>query len=357
MAADSLLSEQSVQLEQGQGPSVDPAQPCSSKVPEEASAGSEFAGGPALLSKILKQVEFYFGDANLPKDKFLLSKAHENADSWVPVETICSFSRVKSLTTDVPTVAEALRGSQSLLQVSEDGLSVRRKSPLEHSSAAPRDDLMCTLYAKGFPKDSTLDDISSFLETISKDVLAIRMRRFPKDKTFKGSCYVEFPSKEEVDRIKEGGLSYSGHSLELMSKLDHLKEKNLPVGKEESPQPDTDKNLLIKLTNIPSGCGFSHLKEALSRYCQIGYISLEPGSDHAFARINKTGEEDELDASRVIEKAGQSGLALESFAESSPVLLSVPTEDEVRAFFDERASKMKQQPKGRGKRTKKMRHN
>lgn len=31
-----------------------------------------------IENKILKQVEFYFGDANLPRDKFLLEKAGEN---------------------------------------------------------------------------------------------------------------------------------------------------------------------------------------------------------------------------------------------------------------------------------------
>lgn len=31
-----------------------------------------------LESKILKQVEFYFGDANLPRDKFLLQKVQES---------------------------------------------------------------------------------------------------------------------------------------------------------------------------------------------------------------------------------------------------------------------------------------
>jgi lupus La protein len=28
--------------------------------------------------KVLKQVEFYFGDANLPRDKFMLERVQEN---------------------------------------------------------------------------------------------------------------------------------------------------------------------------------------------------------------------------------------------------------------------------------------
>ena len=32
---------------------------------------------PLLVAKIIKQVEFYFGDKNLPRDKFLLRILHE----------------------------------------------------------------------------------------------------------------------------------------------------------------------------------------------------------------------------------------------------------------------------------------
>ena len=32
---------------------------------------------PSLDAKIIKQIEFYFGDKNLPKDKFLLRILHE----------------------------------------------------------------------------------------------------------------------------------------------------------------------------------------------------------------------------------------------------------------------------------------
>lgn len=34
-------------------------------------------------NKILKQVEFYFGDANLPRDKFLLERVQENEDGCI----------------------------------------------------------------------------------------------------------------------------------------------------------------------------------------------------------------------------------------------------------------------------------
>lgn len=40
-------------------------------------------------SKILKQVEFYFGDANLPRDKFLLERVQENEGGCIPrVDTV-----------------------------------------------------------------------------------------------------------------------------------------------------------------------------------------------------------------------------------------------------------------------------
>ena len=53
-----------------------------------------------LCEKIVAQVEFYFGDANITKDKFLLKHVKRNKEGFVSLKLISSFKRVKHLTKD-----------------------------------------------------------------------------------------------------------------------------------------------------------------------------------------------------------------------------------------------------------------
>jgi len=90
----------------------------------------------AKAKSVLRQVEFYFSDSNLPRDKFLRETVEQSDDGLVSLALICSFSRMKShlgldaavKSETVPeetvlAVAEVLRRS-SVLRVSEDGNSI-----------------------------------------------------------------------------------------------------------------------------------------------------------------------------------------------------------------------------------------
>ena len=46
------------------------------------------------------QVEFYFSDANITKDKFLLKHVRRNKEGFVSLKLVASFKRVKHLTKD-----------------------------------------------------------------------------------------------------------------------------------------------------------------------------------------------------------------------------------------------------------------
>ncbi|ONK79230.1 uncharacterized protein A4U43_C01F4250 [Asparagus officinalis] len=48
-------------------------------------------------AKVLRQVEFYFSDSNLPRDKFLKQKVEESEDGLVSLWLICSFARMRTL--------------------------------------------------------------------------------------------------------------------------------------------------------------------------------------------------------------------------------------------------------------------
>ena len=69
---------------------------------------------PVLL---LKQIDYYFSDANLVKDDYLRSNMDDQG--WVPIAIIASFPRVKSLTTNVQLILDSLR-SLTIVEVQDD---------------------------------------------------------------------------------------------------------------------------------------------------------------------------------------------------------------------------------------------
>jgi len=92
-------------------------------------------GGPAGGRAIAKQIEFYFSDANVVTDAWLLGKIRADAGGWVDLDCVCASPRVKQKLRkrawrDV--VPESLRmfANGEVLEVSEDGERVRRVEPV-----------------------------------------------------------------------------------------------------------------------------------------------------------------------------------------------------------------------------------
>lgn len=80
-----------------------------------------------LEKKIVRQVEYYFGDINLPRDKFLQGQIKEHEDGWVPLEVMLKFKRLAELSKDPAVIAEALAQSNDrIVVVSEDKTKIRR---------------------------------------------------------------------------------------------------------------------------------------------------------------------------------------------------------------------------------------
>lgn len=67
---------------------------------------------PTLTEYVRKQIEYYFSEENLMKDLFLRRKMDK--DGYLPITLIASFHRVRSLTTDLSKVIEAIETSDEL---------------------------------------------------------------------------------------------------------------------------------------------------------------------------------------------------------------------------------------------------
>merc|ERR1712008_398184 len=91
-----------------------------------------------LCEQIVQQVEFYFSDANITKDKFLLKHVKRNKEGFVSLKLISSFKRVKHLTKDWRQVAVAIERKSNKLEVNDLKTKVRRLDALpEYDETTP----------------------------------------------------------------------------------------------------------------------------------------------------------------------------------------------------------------------------
>jgi len=190
-----------------------------------------------LEPKIVRQIEHYFGDYNLPRDKFLKETIKAD-DGWVPMETMLNFQRLAALSTDAKIIMAALKkGGSGLMEVDEDNQKIRRcpTVPLPEWNDARREELMnSTVYVKGFDKDATFEDLLTFFMRFP-GVLNVVYRKYkdlldPECKEgFKGSVFVVFKDKESAQKFMslEPLKSIDGNvELERKWKKEYDEEKN-----------------------------------------------------------------------------------------------------------------------------------
>ncbi|XP_078151315.1 uncharacterized protein LOC144546658 isoform X2 [Carex rostrata] len=121
-----------------------------------------------LRAKIVHQVEYYFSDANLPADKFLLKYTKKNGRGFVPIGVIASFRKMKRLVKDHSLIEAALRTSSNLV-VSEDGKKVKRINPLPVIGETKADRLR-TVIVENLPENYSEESIRQTFGEVGKIV-------------------------------------------------------------------------------------------------------------------------------------------------------------------------------------------
>ncbi|KAL3220610.1 hypothetical protein MRX96_050345 [Rhipicephalus microplus] len=76
-----------------------------------------------IREKIVKQLEYYFGDLNLTRDKFLREKI-KSGFGWVDIDVLLTFKKLRSLTENKEDIADAILNSASPLFGSAQGWDV-----------------------------------------------------------------------------------------------------------------------------------------------------------------------------------------------------------------------------------------
>ncbi|XP_029314672.1 lupus La protein [Cottoperca gobio] len=178
--------------------------------------------------KVARQIEYYFGDHNLPRDKFLKEQLQVD-DGWVTLETMLKFNRLKSLTTEISVIAEALQKSKTgLLEMSEDKTKIRRSpnKPLPEVNDDYKDALKHkSVYMKGFPLETSLDEIQEWLNG-KGPIENIQMRR-NLQRQFKGSVFICFDTEESCKQFLERSdiKSFKDNEMLVLSREDYHVKK------------------------------------------------------------------------------------------------------------------------------------
>merc|ERR1712062_582638 len=205
---------------------------------DHGSKKGDFTCDEKLQSKIVRQVEHYFGDYNLPRDKFL-KETIQSDEGWVSMDVMMKFQRLAGLSEDPQVIMSALKkGGSGLMEVDEEKNKIRRcpTLPLPEWNDARREELMNnTVYVKGFEKTkTTLYDLLEFFGKY-QNVLNVTKRLYEdrkdpeRKKHFKGSVFVVFKDKESAQKFMDlESLQSPDEKEELIRKWqkDYLDEKD-----------------------------------------------------------------------------------------------------------------------------------
>ncbi|KAK3806448.1 MAG: hypothetical protein J3Q66DRAFT_407150 [Benniella sp.] len=291
-------------------------------------------------AKILKQVEFYFSDSNLPQDKFMTELVKKGKDGYVAIARIASFKRMRDHK-DKDLIVEALRESKELLEVSEDGLLVRRRIPL----VPQKDHFQRSIYAKGFGEEtpSLQLELEQFFSGLG-DVKQVRMRRHADTNEFKGSVFVEYATLDETNTIaasklqaaycemkaKELGLDPNEIRSRTQSKGFNVDGKKRAREEEKQETIDDLKNKIIKMTGVASGenASLKELKEKLKEHFRYGYVHWPKESDVLEVQVKS----DDMDAAKAIELLQSKSFEINGVTPE----MSVASEEEAAVFFEEK---------------------
>ena len=249
--------------------------------------------------KIVRQVEYYFGDFNLPRDKFLLEETKTD-DGWVTMETMLKFKRLLDLSSDKAVITAALKKSKAgLIEVAEDNTKIRRNPeiPLPENTVESKAALEArTVYVKGFNNEgTTLDELLDYFNENNSNVVSIQMRNYSvgkgKDKEwkFKGSIFVTFKSAESATEFVENKeWKYKDREMILKFQKNYLEDKQKEIEekkknkgksakvaaavKDEAKESDDlqmPRGAVIKLTGLGGDITREDIKEVLSNKYEV----------------------------------------------------------------------------------------
>uniref|UniRef100_A0A1A9VZX2 Uncharacterized protein n=1 Tax=Glossina brevipalpis TaxID=37001 RepID=A0A1A9VZX2_9MUSC len=309
-----------------------------------------------LDKNIIRQVEYYFGDSNLCRDKFLIDQISKNEEGWVDLSVLLTFKRLAALSTDPAVIVNALmKSDEGLVEVSEDKNQLRRhpERPLPERNEERRKELMArTAYVKGFPVDSDMNTIVDYFNAYEK-VVHIYMRKYldkpTKQYKFKGSVFATFETKEQAENfIEKAEATYNNKKLMckwqekyLADKKEELKTKNKRKEKKGMQKVEKDgekivlpKGAIVYFEGASDEITREDIREVVEKRgdWEIAYIEFCRGEKNGKIRFSAEGT-----AEKFLEKLENKKMKVKDVE----IELRALSEDEEKAYLAKAIGAMK----------------
>lgn len=338
-------------------------------------------------SKVRAQMEFYFSDSNLPRDKFLRETVEADPEGFVDISLLATFSRMRALLAPfggphndetVAALVDLLRTSAELT-VSDDGKRVRRTAAVRAREEIDKEVEARSVYASPFAMTATIDEITAFFAQHAT-VRSVRLRRHITSKDFKGSVFVELADAAACEKLvsAETPLEHDGARLSVMMKKAYLEKKkkdrvekaaanaaaeeaaekakaSAEIGEEKEPtkatgpatdpaatdadvpdKPGADKpafapGLLLRFSlgaDVAEGVRREDLSEALAGFDAPKFIDFKMGDTGGCLRF-----EDAKTVANIVAKHGPGDAAAPLEVGGAPVLFAEMRGDEEAAYW------------------------
>lgn len=177
-----------------------------------------------LKNRIAKQIDYYFSDVNLAKDKFMKEQLEQNGNS-ISLYILSTFNRLAQLTKVENVIIEALKDYNSdYMELDAEKKIIRRKKPIPDTDFLKELEAR-TVHVSGFPDSVNFEDLHRYCSNHG-EVESLSMRKHYKTKQFKGCIHVVFKSDSSAKKILEGeALVFKDRELRRESMDEYHKRK------------------------------------------------------------------------------------------------------------------------------------
>ncbi|KAF2904007.1 hypothetical protein ILUMI_02178 [Ignelater luminosus] len=141
-----------------------------------------------LYNSILQQMEFYFSDSNLTKDRFLSQLIQ--TDPYVDIDVFLKFNKIRKLTANIEDITKAVSKSE-LLELSDDKTKICRKLPVQVKENVDE----CTVYVERLKSDATHEWLMSIFSEFG-NVVYVSIPKYKHNGMIKGFAFIEFENED-----------------------------------------------------------------------------------------------------------------------------------------------------------------